>query len=182
MLNTLQTTPWHFPCTIITSHAIQYAGENRNIGCRNATGDIFILQDADDIPHPQRIEIISYFFEHYPIDHLMHYYEMVNSHKKSTNFSLIHDIKNIRHEHRKQFRSINVSNIRGNHLFHNGNIAIKKRVFDHIQWSNTLKRGQDYDFNLRIYEKFNKQTLLLHIPLMYYRMFLSTIKNQDCHD
>ncbi len=41
------------------------AGSNRNIACRNAKGDIFITQDADDIPHVQRVEIIKFVFENY---------------------------------------------------------------------------------------------------------------------
>src|SRR6185503_496362 len=45
---------------------------NRNIAALNASKDILICQDADDIPHPQRVEIIKYVFETFDIDHLFH--------------------------------------------------------------------------------------------------------------
>ena len=52
----------------------QTAGANRNHGSAAATGDVLIYQDADDIPHPQRVEIIAGLFEKYEIEHLMHFF------------------------------------------------------------------------------------------------------------
>ena len=63
---------WPFELKIIKNHGKRSAGENRTIGSEHSCGDLILLQDADDIPHPQRVEIVKYIFEHYFIDHLMH--------------------------------------------------------------------------------------------------------------
>lgn len=57
----------HFPfiLQLIEIEEKQLAGENRNRGVTHSTMDLVIFQDADDIPHPQRIEIIKEaFFSH----------------------------------------------------------------------------------------------------------------------
>ena len=38
-------------------------GKNRNICIENASGDLLIFHDADDIAHPQRINILRTLFE-----------------------------------------------------------------------------------------------------------------------
>src|SRR3990167_5690905 len=63
-----------FKTKILCFQGKQSAGKNRNIACSHAEGDILIAQDADDIPHPQRIEIIKYVFENYATEHLLHSY------------------------------------------------------------------------------------------------------------
>ena len=72
VLEKINNTDWGFSLKILTSKNVICAGENRNIGCSHASGDIFILQDADDIAHPQRIEIIKYFFDNHKLDYLIH--------------------------------------------------------------------------------------------------------------
>tara|TARA_Y100001963_G_scaffold130038_1_gene185901 strand:+ start:1679 stop:2527 length:849 start_codon:yes stop_codon:yes gene_type:complete len=47
-------------------------GPNRGEGTLVASNEIITYSDSDDIPHPQRIEIIKYFFSKYDILHLNH--------------------------------------------------------------------------------------------------------------
>jgi Glycosyltransferases, probably involved in cell wall biogenesis len=172
IIEKLHHTKWAFTCKIITSTNVQYAGENRNIGCRNATGDIFILQDADDIPHPQRIEVITYFFEHYPIDHLIHYCNMILHRQKPDPFTPITNIKSIRLEWQTNFKRI------GDQMkFTNGNIAISRKVFDQVQWPTQQTRTEDYDFNNNVYKLYKKRTVAIHVSLLHDRMLLSTARN-----
>ena len=42
------------------------------IAAENASGDILIAQDADDLLHQQSLQIIEYFFSTYPVDHLIY--------------------------------------------------------------------------------------------------------------
>src|SRR3989344_6793822 len=72
IIKLLQDEQWHFPVKLLLSDKKLFAGQNRNIACSYATSEIFICQDADDFPHPQRIEIIKYFFVKYGIDFLLH--------------------------------------------------------------------------------------------------------------
>ena len=63
---------WPFALQIICSDERKVAGENRNIACEAAVGDLIICIDADDLPHPQRTEIIKKIFENVDIEFLIH--------------------------------------------------------------------------------------------------------------
>lgn len=53
--------PYHsFAVKLVKSKEKQMPGKNRNCACQAATGNLIVCQDADDLPHPQRIEIIRY--------------------------------------------------------------------------------------------------------------------------
>ena len=58
---------------LVHSKRLLSAGANRNRASAIASSDVLIYQDADDVPHPQRVEIIAAMFERYEIDHLMHF-------------------------------------------------------------------------------------------------------------
>jgi hypothetical protein len=168
VIESIESEVWHFPVKILKSDHIQYAGENRNIACTHAQGDIFILQDADDIPHPQRIEIIKYFFENYEVDHLMHQFFYNHRPKAKISFTKIHNFSSLEIAWPHCFAE------RKGAYFTNGNSAISKRVFHKIQWSNK-QRGQDTEFNKKVYEHY-KNLLLVKTPLLCYREFLSSQK------
>lgn len=72
LLKVLQNSKWPFPIKYVLSKEKAFAGENRNKACAIATGDLFVCQDADDLPTTNRIEVIKYFFNTHEIDHLMH--------------------------------------------------------------------------------------------------------------
>jgi len=55
--------------TIIKNKGKDYTGPSKQKGSEKATGDIIAYFDADDIAHPQLIEIISYIFTKYDIMH-----------------------------------------------------------------------------------------------------------------
>lgn len=166
IIDAIQKSTWAFSCILLTSPDMQYAGKNRNRACQQASGDIFILQDADDIPHPQRIEVIKYCFEHHNADHLMHEFVMISPQSPIT-FAAIPDVQKLKLEWNHNYESV-----RKQAKYHNGNIAIRRKVFDTVQWSETMARSQDTDFNRRTYKAF-EHTAQLKAPLLYYRMFLS---------
>lgn len=170
IIEALRNTPWAFPCKLITSPSVQYAGKNRNIGCKNASGDVFILQDADDIPHPQRVEAIKYCFENYKdLNHLMHEYFFTNE-TQAINFNPINDMQKLPLLWNQSFSAIHKHG-----RFTNGNVAISRKTFEKVKWSDTMARGQDTDFNNRVYRSL-KKTALLRVPLLSYRMYLSSLK------
>ena len=57
------------------------------------------------------------------------------------------------------------------HRFHNGNIAVKKNIFDKNKWLNTMP-DSDVEYNSRIFNK--KRTIFIRYPLVEYRNILST--------
>ena len=60
LIKKFENKKYPFPVKLIKHRELLWAGPNRNSACEHAIGDIFICQDADDLPHPQRIEIIKY--------------------------------------------------------------------------------------------------------------------------
>ena len=63
---------------ILQHNKVMVQGPNRDAASMAADHEIIISNDADDIPHPQRIEVIKYFFENYDIMHLNHSYQTKN--------------------------------------------------------------------------------------------------------
>jgi glycosyltransferase involved in cell wall biosynthesis len=168
ILNALHNGTWTFPVTLILSEKKLYAGENRNKACEHATGDIFICQDADDIPHPQRVEIIKYFFESYHVEHLIHQYIKIDD-DTIPSFEQYNHLNQIRPFFPKYFYEVWLLD-----TFANGNIAITKNIFEKFKW-NDMPRGQDSAFNQEVYAAF-RRTIAIKIPLLIYRTSLSSIK------
>jgi cellulose synthase/poly-beta-1,6-N-acetylglucosamine synthase-like glycosyltransferase len=147
-----------FKLILIENTQKLYAGENRNIAAAKSTGDIIICQDADDKPHPQRIEIIKSQFAESNIDHLIHGYSKIAN---DLDFSIHGDPKNFE----KRFRLTA------------GNIAIKKEVFAKIKWTN-IPRGEDCKFNKDV-KKAGFKSVKLFLPLLFYRQNLSSIRDNS---
>jgi glycosyltransferase involved in cell wall biosynthesis len=168
LINELEHELWRFPVTLLLSKQTLFAGANRNVACCHATGDIFICQDADDIPHPQRIEIIKYFFTTYNIDHLIHQWVRVVNNDVPISFVNYENTNTIQFVVNEKF-----NNLFKPGTFHNGNIAIARYVFDEIQWSPWIARGEDVALNVEIYKQFN-HCFAIEAILLGYREFLSS--------
>lgn len=172
ILNQLQSELWAFPVTLIISNKKQYAAENRNIACSHAQGDIFLCQDADDIPHPQRVEIIHYFFCNYNIDHLMHRYQRIEITDKKASFEKIDCFDSIKFTNLKTYDSAKLAG-----KLTNGNIALTRKVFKKIKWV-VQPRAEDVPFNRSVYERF-RNCIVIETSLYGYRQFLSSLNQKD---
>lgn len=168
ILNTLQNSSYSFKIIIIKHDEKLYAGSNRNSACSRASGDIFICQDADDIPHTQRVEIIKYFFSHHNIKHLIH--NCVHSGSSEEALSAYS------HSYKKENITFAMPILKlrtfGFDYITNGNIAIKKEVFQKVQWTN-IPIGEDVAFNKQVSKRF-KKTIIIDAYLLYYRHTLSS--------
>lgn len=168
LLEELAHASWPFPVTLILVAEKQYAGDNRNTACDHARSDVFICQDADDIPHPQRIEIIRHFFHHYPVEHLFHEWIDI-PYKGSFTFPRYTDLEQISFAYHRPFQDLWQHG-----QFTNGNIAITRTVFNTVRWSSAA-RGQDSTFNKAVYEQFT-HGIAIQAKLLGYRQFLSSTK------
>lgn len=137
------------------------AGNNRYIGTEKAVGDIIIFQDADDLAHFQRVEIIEYLFKRYEnIVHICHGYTEKNTVVKYKIKYVPHGIyKHNMFRNHKEMSKYNMTN---------GNIAIRKNIYDKIEWVRDLYRAQDVPFNRNIFKIYGK-FLLIKVPLYIYR-------------
>jgi len=165
-IDELKNCKYLFELKIICIEEKSPAGKNRHIGSNEAMGDIIIFQDADDIPHPQRNEIIHRcFIEYLDIDHILHGLSNNN-------------IINKRYDINKIPAKILYHNIFNNHTemasykLTNGNIAIRKNIVNRVKWEDEKYRGQDVIFNKNLYEILRKY-LIIQLPLYIYRENLS---------
>ena len=157
---------WLFQVKIIQHIGSLTASENRNVECKYALGDIFILQDADDLPHPQRVEIIHYFFEKHQLDHLQHKWG-ANQAFKTINIEKIEPIYLERH----------VQCYGQNYV--QGAPAISKDLFQKLKWDNQ-GCGEDTRFNGNAYQ-LTKKRLVIPVVLYHYRPKLSASKKKKSH-
>lgn len=145
---------------VIHSPQKHTAGSNRNRGGVAARGDVVVYQDADDLPHPQRIEIVAALFEKYQIDHLMHFYN--RSAERPEEFALKKALK------RAKYRTS--STVGG---VTNGNPAVARALLNVIRWPEHPNIGEDLEFNAEVL-KHTKRTAVIDLPLLTYRQNFSS--------
>lgn len=156
-IKNLENKGFPFKVNILKTKHQLFAGENRNIAAANSLGDIIICQDADDIPHPQRIEIIKHIFENYNVEFLMHY--------------MTRDFKILNHNFLYQDVFLENSYLKEPC---NGNVALKRELFYIHEWPN-FKRGQDMMFNANLQED-GYILYKCQLPLILYRQNFSAEK------
>jgi Glycosyl transferase family 2 len=156
-------------------------GPNRGKGSEYSKCDILTYHDSDDIPHPQRIEIIKHFFDNYDILHLNHSYSF-DTKFTSINIDTI-QTKTSDELYSKYFKNLS-SEIRPRKVYDdNGNslpygsgfgwaicggpTSIKKEVLNKVKWNQTMDVSYDYDFSMDSLFYLNK-SIIINVPLIWY--------------
>ena len=65
-LTALESAPWPFRVQIIRRQGVFMEGANRTTAAQHCSGEVILCVDADDIPHPQRVEAVLQLFEALP--------------------------------------------------------------------------------------------------------------------
>ena len=165
-IKNLKEKTYKFNLEIIDIPEKSPAGNNRYLGSQRAKGNIIIFQDADDLPHKQRNEIIEHFFSQFPdIVHICHSYTFTFSNEK-------YDLNDIKYKI-LQYNIFCSHGSMGLLKITNGNIGIRKEILNKINWDTKSFRGQDVAMNKEIYNKF-KKSLFIRAVLYTYRKNLST--------
>lgn len=150
---------------VLTDGAPAYAGKNRNRAAAASTGDVLIYQDADDVPHPQRIEVAKHLFGNFFVEHLLHAYTQTTV----TPVWLAH-----RHKPETMVARARYEPYSYTHEFTNGNPMTTREVFRQVRWPETIRRGQDVAYNHMVRDRFPKRMVRLPLSLLVYRQHLST--------
>lgn len=158
---------------IVHSPTQRSAGANRNRAAAIASGDVFIYQDADDLPHPQRVEIIAGLFEAYAIDHLMHYFYYREG--KASQFSL-EEAASSSEYHGELMREVRYRKGLVKYVT-NGNVAVTRAIARAVPWPEHFKVGEDQQFNRAVYAR-TKRTAVTPLPLLTYRQNFSTFRRR----
>lgn len=147
---------------------------------------MIICQDADDIPHRQRIEIIKDVYQKTHFNFLLHlclkyreaYYPSIEKASKAYNsfdFSLNQDdIISFSSSFELSSRSSkayplfmkNAPFKNSVMTIHWGNCAFRREVFNSVQYG-SRHTGQDLLFGLQVIKSFNNK-VFLNLPLLYY--------------
>jgi glycosyltransferase involved in cell wall biosynthesis len=159
----LENRGWGFGVKILRHVGKKSAGDNRNTASRCASGQILMYQDADDLPHPQRVEIVKHVFENYPIDHLLHFWVKSREELKPYSAEQVSPI------HYSAYPAYSVEE----GALHNGNVSVSRELFHRIKWGTTYRGNEDVEFNVNAY-RFFKTTAVVSLPLIVYRNELSS--------
>lgn len=184
----IEDYPWKFELKILKHREKKSAGQNRNLACKRATGDIILCQDADDIPHPQRVQIVKYIFEHYYVDHLLHAIFMENpkdlfcveyndhlvlgTFPGTKEFPFYKPQKVFAQRFDAYWDAINDSFI----PLTSGNPSFTQEVARRVHWDEDFDTGEDERFNELVYELFDNKGVARAF-LYKYRISLSSFNN-----
>lgn len=178
--------PWPFELIILKTREMKSPGGNRALACDRTTGDIILFQDADDVPHPQRVEIIKYIFENYHVDHLMHGFFLEFDEDYDYNYEYLAHLKRGLFSTQKDFPFYKPEWLQleryeyyedviaaGNIALTNGNPCVSREVIEQIRWDNHFEVGEDGRFNRGVYKAF-KNNGIVRAFLYKYRKTLSS--------
>ena len=153
-----------------------YTGKACTVGETNCNGDIIIIQAADDLPHPRRVEIVEKCFEKhfivalnhsfYGLDHMKYYgMEALENQFDYDNIKAVQPWEMYKHH----FEDGHIHDVYGQNCgFHvaAGTICYRKDIVGKFTWSNK-KHGQDTITCKRILHHF-KRSIAIDAPLYYY--------------
>lgn len=154
---------WPFKFILIPHSKAVSEGGNRNCACDRSTGNVLICSDADDLPHPQRVEIIKYFYENYNIDFLIH--PFVHDENDWSSSPLIP----------KNINFIVPRELNQGRSMANGAVAIHRKVFKKVRWNEAFKKCVDADFNGTCYWYFPNR-IQIDEPIYLYRSHLTSYR------
>jgi glycosyltransferase involved in cell wall biosynthesis len=163
LIRQLESNPWPFQLKIIKHKGQLQPGLNRNAACEASIGDLLICQDADDIPHRQRVEILKYLFENYKIDFLIHKFCF-------SAFEAPHLTKTKIANACDHIIGIDENKLRSQQQ---GSPALTREVFQTVRWEQSMMGDfEDSAYN-QIIQKVFKDYIILDVPLIIYRPQLS---------
>jgi GT2 family glycosyltransferase len=167
----IQIKQYSFLLEIIITEEHKNAAQNRNIAVSKLTDvDFITFIDADDIMHPQRIEILLKVFKETNCDIILHNY--INNENKFQNIQSINTRINqltqcysgcIRHLDFYKYHNTD-------ELIHHSQSSIKRNIVDIIKYPEEKEflRKEDCIFCYRIFELPNIKNVYISNKLSYY--------------
>jgi hypothetical protein len=173
--DTIETKKYSFPLEIIITEEHKNAAQNRNIAALKLNDvDFITFIDADDIMHPQRIEILLKVFKETSCDIILHNY-ISNNNINNYKFENI-EVINIRVNELVQCYSGCIRHLdfykyhNTDQLIHHSQSSIKRHIFDTIKYPEEpeFTRKEDCVFCYKIFELPNIKNVYIYNKLSYY--------------
>lgn len=174
-IDDLEAGPWPFEVEIIRRHGVFMEGANRTKAVLQCTSDIVLCIDADDIPHPQRIEAVLQLFDAIPNANMV-----LCGHAYPTEDHIIcektipifdPEIYRTLHFDLSQNHWLRIYSIKDLQNWssgvHNGSPSIRRCIMEKgYRWTD-LKNGADQEFNNSLLKN-NLESYLIQLPLLLY--------------
>lgn len=173
-LDKVETRDWPFTVILVKNDGKCSVGQNRNFAFLRSKGEIIICQDADDLPHSKRIEIVKHFFENYYVDHLMHSgFTDLSGFGEYSEWG--NEFEEVKIEEIEAYRPITYEAAISIPRFgmQNGNACYSRAVLGKYRWESNPYPGEDVQLNRLIYQHFSNR-VILKSRLMNYRIYLSS--------
>lgn len=164
---------------ILNDHKVM-EGPNRGVGSKHSSCEYITYHDSDDIPHPQRIEIIKHVFNKYDILHLNHSYSFDQKFDKISLEDIVcFDSEKVYKTH---FGDGEFSERPLNFFPHpndksygaglgiavcGGPTTIHRSVLDKVKWNQDRILSYDYDFCMDTLFTLRK-SMIINSPLIWY--------------
>jgi hypothetical protein len=163
---------------VITSNDLVHAGPARQKALDLCSGDIIMYNDAEDIPHPQRVEIVKREFEQNDIMHLTHSFAFINEPKvgRIDKYASWGQKKiNETYFRNGRLTDCKVALSYGHHIARQtaGPCCILKSVLKKVKWESSrnvrlhplakpgiMSGGEDYDFCMKVAYMFRKSKMI----------------------
>lgn len=159
-------------------------GPNRQAGSAHVRHDLVMYQDADDLPHPQRVQVVKAFFAAYDIMHLSH--SCFGMDTPAPDYaSGTPPIRALAPEavFRATFPTGRFEEcvatqpyygVCSNFHIHGGMPTVRREMLAKVRWKHpaefALRRSEDYEFNMECLFHFRK-TMLIDATLVRYRKY-----------
>jgi len=164
-----------FSLEIITTEEKKCAAQNRNIAASKLSDvDYITFIDADDIMHPQRIEILLNVFQQHDSDIILHnYYNTETFDNVGKKIEKYNNIK-VRPTSLKQCYSGCIThkfNFDTNDKIHHGHVSIKQYIFNLVKFPEEPEfyRKEDCVFCYRVFSLHNIKDSYIANELTYYK-------------
>jgi hypothetical protein len=164
---------YRFDLAVIVMEEKKNAAQNRNIAASQLNDmDYITFIDADDIMHPQRIEVLLDTFQKYDSDIILHNFSM-NKANDTQVFNQIQDINVRTHTLIKSWSGC-ITHICGYDdsldKIHHSQVSIKSNIFDKVKFPEETKfnRKEDCVFCYRVFSLPNIKNAYIQNELSYY--------------
>jgi cellulose synthase/poly-beta-1,6-N-acetylglucosamine synthase-like glycosyltransferase len=144
-------------------------GPNRQAASMASSGDVIIYGDADDIPHPQRVQVLAHCFESTDALHINHWW--CHETCEFVNFNLedigAHTSDEVNRKMIDPFSHPNYPRVGYGDIFgrtHGGNTAVRREVLEEVGWKDWGELGnapaEDWLFCYEVASRFRKSVIV----------------------
>ena len=149
-------------------------GPNRQIVYQESSGDVVLYQDADDIPHPERLKYVKECFSSKDVAVLSHFWiPTAYEFKGVCNVDSMVKVDKLAWFPNNRIEDITGKGGYGSNYgpVHGGNIAVSREVFSLVRWKDwdeIVSKAEDCEFCFEALFAIDKSYVLPY-PLIKYR-------------